>query len=148
MKVRPGQVARGEGALAQPMRGRERQDGVMQVLVNTGANVDGPDKLSRHVEEGIETGLSRFADRLTRVEVYLDDESAGRPNGAEMRCTIETRPSGLAPVAVTDHAATLEDAFRGATHKLHRLLDNEFGRLDSRKHSTSLKHVPADEGLA
>lgn len=119
----------------------------MQVIVNTGAHVEGPEKLVRHVEEGIEAGLSRFADRLTRVEVHLDDESAGRPNSAEMRCTIETRPSGLAPVAVTEHAATLEDAFRGATQKLHRLLDSEFGKLDSRKHTASIRHVAAEEGV-
>ena len=117
----------------------------MQVLVSTGANVEGPEKLVRHVEEGIEASLSRFADRLTRVEVHLADESGGRPNAAEMRCTIETRPSGLAHVAVTEHAATVEDAFRGATQKLHRLLDNEFGKLDSRKHSASIRHVSAEE---
>ena len=119
----------------------------MQVIVNTGANVEGPEKLVRHVEDGIEASLSRFGDRLTRVEVHLVDESAGRPNSAEMRCTIETRPSGLAHVAVTEHAATLEEAFRGATQKLHRLLDNEFGKLDSRKHTAALKHAPAEEGL-
>ena len=119
----------------------------MQVLVSTGTNVEGSEKLVRHVQDGIEASLSRFADRLTRVEVHLADQSGGRPNAAEMRCTIETRPSGLAHVAVTEHAATLEDAFRGATQKLHRLLDNEFGRLDSRKHTASLKHAPAEEGL-
>lgn len=119
----------------------------MYVLVNTGAGVEGPDKLVRHVEEGIESGLSRFADRLVEVEVFLDDESGGRPNAAEMRCTIDTKPSGLAHVAVTEHAGTLEEAFRGAVAKLRRLLDNEFGKLDSRKHSTSLKHQPAEEGL-
>jgi ribosome-associated translation inhibitor RaiA len=126
---------------------RPAQEGwTMQVLVNTGTNIEGPEKLVRHVEDGIETSLSRFADRLTRVEVHLADESGGRPNSAEMRCTIETRPSGLSPVAVTEHAATLEDAFRGATQKLHRLLDNEFGRLDSRKHTASIRHASTDEG--
>lgn len=42
---------------------------------------------------------------------------------------LEARLEGRQPVAVTDHAATLEQAVQGAANKLVRLLDSTLGRL-------------------
>jgi hypothetical protein len=40
-------------------------------------------------------------------------------------------------VAVTDHAATLEQAVHGAAQKLARLLDSTLGRLHDHRETTS-----------
>ena len=111
----------------------------MQIQVNTDNNVEGRDELARRVEAGIEAALSRFSDQITRVEVHLGDESAGRPSGSDKRCMLEARPRGRAPVAVTNSADTLDEAFRGATDKLKRLFESDFGRLDDRKGGASIR---------
>jgi len=111
----------------------------MQIQVNTDANVEGRDELTGRVEAEIGAALSRFSDHITRVEVHLGDESAGRSGGADMRCVLEARPAGQAPVAVTHHAATLDEACRGAAQRLKSLLDTHFGRLDDRKGGDSIR---------
>lgn len=111
----------------------------MQIQVNTDNNVDGREELARRVEAGVEAALSRFSDQITRVEAHLGDESASRSSGGDKRCMLEARVEGRAPVAVTNHADTLDESFRGAAEKLKRLLDSEFGRLDDRKGGASIR---------
>lgn len=123
----------------------------MQIQVNTDKNVDGGADLVERVTQEIETGLSRFSEHLTRVEVHLADESAGRSTGDDQRCTIEARPAGQAPVAVTHHAAAPDVACRGAVDKLGNLLESRFGRQDRRKGGDSIRTVgqpdPPDDAL-
>ncbi len=64
----------------------------MQIQVNTDNNVEGRDDLIQQVAADVGLALQRFGDRLTRVEIHLSDESAGRVTGADMRCTIEAVP--------------------------------------------------------
>ncbi len=111
----------------------------MQIQVSTDNNIDGRDDLAGQVEGVLTAALSRFSDQLTRVEVHLGDESAGRSSGNDMRCMLEARQAGRAPVAVTNHAATLDDAVRGATDKLVSLLDSETGRLGDRKGGATIR---------
>jgi hypothetical protein len=111
----------------------------MQIQVHTDANIEGGDRFLGHVETEINAGLSRFNDRLTRIEVHLGDENANKSGEADKRCMLEARPTGQQPVAVTHYAATVEDAISGATHKLSNLLDSKFGRLDSHKGGASIR---------
>ena len=104
----------------------------MQIEVSTDHNVEGTDDLIRRLKAEVHDGLSRFSDRLTRVEVHLGDENAGKSGAADKRCTLEARPAGQPPIAVTNHAATLDEACSGALHKLENRLERKFGRLDSR----------------
>lgn len=105
----------------------------MQIEVTTDHNIDGGDDLSRGVQAEVDAALSRFRDRLTRVEVHLADENAGKHGAADKRCTLEARPRGMKPLAVTHHAATLDEARDGALRKLETVLERTFGRLDDRK---------------
>ena len=105
----------------------------MQIEITTDDNVRGGDDLIRHVATTVDAGLSRFRDRLTRVEVYLGDENAGKFGAADKRCTLEARPAGQRPLAVTDHAGSLEEACTGAVRKARRLLERRLGRLDNAK---------------
>jgi len=98
---------------------------LMEIQVNTDHNVDLPEARIADVEFEVGAVLARFADHITRVEVHLSDESAGRSSGQDKRCMLEARPAGRTPVAVTDHAATVDEALRGALQKLKRLLDGE-----------------------
>ncbi len=111
----------------------------MQIQVSTDKNIDGRSELASRVESELTAALFRFSDQLTRVEVHLGDESAGRSSGADKRCMLEARPAGRAPVAVTHYAATVDQAFHGATDKLVSLLNSETGRRNDRKGGATIR---------
>jgi ribosome-associated translation inhibitor RaiA len=71
--------------------------------------------------------LRHFADRLTRVDVYVKDQNAAK-GGIDMRCSIEARPRGLDPVAAEELAETASEAVLGAARKLQRQLESAFGK--------------------
>lgn len=112
----------------------------MKILLNTDHNVEGSAALGERVERDLATALTRFKDRLTRVEIHLRDESAGRTTGDDVRCLIEARPAGEEPVVVTHHAGTVDEAVMGATDKLVSLLSSKFERLESRESRATIRH--------
>ncbi|MDP3489252.1 MAG: hypothetical protein Q8R71_03875 [Phenylobacterium sp.] len=105
----------------------------MQVQVNTANNVEGREALVQSIEEDVRHRLSRFEGRLTRVEVHVGDENGDRTEGDDKRCVMEARPSGLAPVTVTEQAGSIDQATSGALNKLSSALDRTFGKLTDRK---------------
>lgn len=111
----------------------------MQINVNTDSNITGRDELAGHVSATIEARLARFSDYLTRIEVHLADESAGRTTGADQRCMLEARPAGREPVAVTAHAATIDEALSAAITKLDTVLGREIDRRDHHKGSATIR---------
>jgi ribosome-associated translation inhibitor RaiA len=111
----------------------------MQIQVNSDGNIDGREALVRHVEAEVAAALDRFNDRITRVEVHLSDENAGKPGESEKRCLMEARVAGSQPVAVSDQRASLEDAVSGAARKLQHLLESSLGRSSHRKGADSIR---------
>lgn len=116
----------------------------MMVQVRTDRNVNGSEELTRRVEGEVDTALSMFTDHLTRVDVHLRDESAGRSTGQDQRCLLEARPSGQDPVVVTNHATSMDEAVDGALVKLQSLLSSKFGRAKDHHHggTTMTDHLP------
>jgi hypothetical protein len=111
----------------------------VQIEVTTDRAVEGGDELIHEVEAEVGAALSRFSERLTRVEVHLGDENADKHGAADKRCTLEARPAGQPPVAVTHHAETSAEALRGALRKLQNLIESKFGRMDDRKGRDSIR---------
>jgi len=106
----------------------------MQILLNTDRNIEGHEALATRVSEEVESALKRFSDRITRVEVHLSDENSDKKGGNDdMRCVMEARLEGRQPVAVTHHAATLDQAIDGAADKLASLIESTLGRLRDQK---------------
>ncbi len=93
------------------------------------------------VTAAVESGLARYKNRLTRVEVHLSDVNGPR-GGPDARCTLEARPAGRQPVAVTENAATAEQALNGAIEKMGRLLGTAFGREDDVRGGPSASGQP------
>ena len=106
----------------------------MQVQVNTGNGVQNKESLERWATEFLNDALARFSQDLTRVEVQLRDENHGKGGADDMRCMLEGRLTGRDPVAVNHHAATMDEAMRGATAKLARALEHSLGKLDRHQH--------------
>ncbi len=111
----------------------------MQVQVNADANIEVHEALVGQIEAEVNTTLSRYGDQITRVEIHLSDENAGKPGKADKRCLMEARPAGRQPVAVSHEGATLGEAISGASKKLRALLEGAFGRGADHKGDPSIR---------
>jgi ribosome-associated translation inhibitor RaiA len=101
----------------------------MQIQVNTGHNIEGHKALAAHVSGVVESALSRFSDHITRVEVHLSDENSDKKVGHDaMRCIMEARLEGRQPIAITHHAATLDEAVASAAEKLTGMIESTLAR--------------------
>ena len=65
---------------------------------------------------------------VTRVEVHLGDENGRKSGQDDKRCMMEARIEGRHPIAVTEHAASLDRAVKGAAGKLARMIESDAGR--------------------
>jgi ribosomal subunit interface protein len=116
----------------------------MQVQLNTDHNVVGTVGLSKHVEEQVSTALNRFADKITRVEVHLNDSNSPKAVGDDKRCMIEARVNGRPPVSVHHDAPSVGQAIDGAIHKAERALEKVFGKLEAHRHDP-IPDIAADD---
>ncbi len=111
----------------------------MQIEITTDHHIKTGDHLVQEVSTDIETLLARFSDRITRVELHLGDDNGAKSGPADKKCAVEVRPAKQKPVGVTHHASTLEEAWKGALHKVVNLLDHRFGKLDHRKGAPTIR---------
>jgi len=109
----------------------------MKIQLNTDVNIDGTEALAAQASATVEHALEHFAERITRVEVHLSDENGAKSGQHDQRCMLEARLEGRQPLAVTDDAATIEQAVHGAAQKLVRRLDSTLGRLHDHREQTS-----------
>jgi ribosome-associated translation inhibitor RaiA len=109
----------------------------MKIQLNTDVHINGTEALAAQVSATVKQALDRFSEHITRVEVHLSDENGGKSGHKDHRCLMEARLEGRQPVAVTDHAATLDQAVHGAAKKLAHLLGSTFGRLHDHRERTS-----------
>ncbi|VTU24041.1 hypothetical protein SRS16CHR_03373 [Variovorax sp. SRS16] len=111
----------------------------MQIQVNTSNGIENKDALERWADGEIRQTLGRFAADVTRVEIHLSDENHDASGGGARRCVMEARLVHHQPVAVTQHAPNLDEAFRGASDKLKRALDSALGRLNNHRDRDSIR---------
>lgn len=102
----------------------------MEFQFNSDSSVMGTENVAERIEEQLRHKLSRFSDRLTRLEVHVGDENARKGGGDDKRCMIEARPRGGDPVSATAHSDTVDNAARDAAGKLTTLLERHFGKAD------------------
>jgi ribosome-associated translation inhibitor RaiA len=127
----------------------------MQVQINSDNTISMHNKLSDSIGAYIINVLHRFDPYLTRVEVHLTGEAikkSGPQKSAprDKRCLLEARPKHHPSLIVSAESTDIETAFSGAAAKLHRHLENTYGRLSDkrrRKHQMASK-APASQSLA
>lgn len=106
----------------------------MQIQINTDRNIEGNEALAAYFKSKTEQALSRFSERITRVEVHLSDENSNKKVGkGGQRCVMEARLEGREPIAATHQASTLEQAVKGAANKLSRLIESSTGRINDQR---------------
>lgn len=116
----------------------------MQIQINTDKTIDRHSGLDEHVHTVVSNALHRFGEQITRVEVHLSDNLVQKSADGDNRCLMEARLTGLQPIAVSDHAATLHQAISGATDKLKRAVDSAVGKLhDHKRHAAGVATASA-----
>ncbi|MBR9972922.1 HPF/RaiA family ribosome-associated protein [Magnetospirillum sulfuroxidans] len=106
-----------------------KRKSIMQIQINTGHHIDSDQALITWISEVVKKAVDRQSDQITRIEVHLRDESAGKGGQSDIHCTMEARLRGHQPLAITHEAATLGLAVKGGADKLARLLENTLGQL-------------------
>lgn len=100
----------------------------MKVQINYD-NVKSSEALEEHIAQALESTVGRFADRLSRVEVYLSDLNGPEKGGPDdKQCRIEARPNGFDPVTVDSRGDSYYEAVDDTAGKLRRLLTKRLER--------------------
>jgi len=103
----------------------------MLTQVHTDNNIGSRQSRNEYFGTLVEDSLVRFHDHITRIQVHLVDENAQKESRNDKRCMIEVKLKGLEPIAVTNHADTLEAAVSGAIDKVKKSLDHVLSKLKS-----------------
>jgi len=100
----------------------------MKIQINSDKNISTSESQAASFRNDVERLLARYSDFLTRVEVYLSDDTGPKKGLLDKRCNLEVRPKGKAPVSVSHTARKIESAVRGASQKMQRLLETIYGK--------------------
>jgi ribosomal subunit interface protein len=101
----------------------------MQIQINSDHHITGSPELARRVQALVRDTLDRYSDRITRVEVHLNDLNSIKGGSKDKRCLMEARLGGLGPVAVNHEAENLNLAIDGAMEKLERAIEHKLGKV-------------------
>jgi len=115
----------------------------MQIQINTDHRIESSEARDQWARSVVESAVSHLSDHFTRVEVYFTDENAGKGGALALRCKLEARLNGRAPVAVSNDAASFEPALNGGLHKLVRAIEHAIGRAD--KHAHEERQLPVSD---
>ena len=104
----------------------------MIVQINTDHNIVGHERMKSYISAELKKTLSRFEDKISRLDVHFGDENSNKKGFNDKRCLIEAHPEKRQPLAVTFHSDSIEKAFHGALEKIKKVLDTTYGKIKSR----------------
>lgn len=105
----------------------------MFIQINTDNQIESDADRDGRIEEQVRQRLARFEDRITDVEIHVSDINGPRGGAADLKCTLEARMSGMQPVAVSEHGATVDRAIIAAAKTAVRALDHQIGKRTDHK---------------
>ena len=114
----------------------------MEIHINTGNGMENRVTLERWADAEIRQKLARFAHEIRRVEVHLSDVNSSKGGAMDKRCLIEAHLPHHGPVAVSQQAPTMDEAFRGAESKVLHALDSVLGKLKDHRDRASIRNDP------
>ena len=98
--------------------------------VSTDNTIHGDERVGEVVRNAVTNDLGHMSDWLSRIEVHLKDQNADKKGPEHIRCTMEARPRGLAPLAASADAADIPAALKGAAVKLRGRLQSLHAKRD------------------
>jgi ribosomal subunit interface protein len=101
----------------------------MQIQINSDHQINPSPELATRIQALIRDTLDRHSDRITRVEVHLNDQNSVKNGANDKRCLMEARLAGLGPVDAAHEAEGLQLAIDGAMEKLERAIDHKLGKV-------------------
>jgi len=101
----------------------------MQIRINSDHNISASPALAGRLQGLVRDTLDRYSDRITTVEVHLNDLNSIKNGSSDKRCLMEARIGGMGPVAVNHEAENLELAIDGAMEKLERAIEHKLGKV-------------------
>ena len=103
----------------------------MQIQFNIDCKVQGHERAENYFTPVVSEALKRFEDKITRIDVRIADENNSKSSSDDKRCVLEVHASGFKPLAVTNHADTMEKAIKGAAEKMKHALEHHYGKLQT-----------------
>jgi ribosomal subunit interface protein len=101
----------------------------MQIQINSDHQINPSPQLASHIQALIRDTLERYSDRITRVEVHLNDQNSVKSGNDDKRCLMEARVAGVGPIDAAHEAESLQLAIDGAMEKLERAIEHKLGRI-------------------
>lgn len=101
----------------------------MQIQINSDHHTSASPELARRLQGLVQDTLDRYSDRITRVEVHLNDLNSLKSGSNDKRCQMEARVSGLGPISASHQADSLDFAINGAMEKLERAIEHQLGKV-------------------
>jgi ribosome-associated translation inhibitor RaiA len=118
------------------------QEAAVQIQLNSDKHIVGSPGLQQHVEAVLEQELKHLADRITRIEVHLNDLNSAKSGDDDKRCQLEARLAGMAPISVEHRAPSIDLALNGAAEQLARALASSQGKAEAAaKKRDSIRHM-------
>ncbi len=101
----------------------------MTILVNTDNHIEGKEELNTYINTLFNEKLARFDAHLTRIEVHLSDENAGKAGSDDKNCNIEARLEGYDPIFVSAKSDQTSLAIHDALHKIKRAIEHQLDKV-------------------
>src|SRR5688572_29894277 len=101
----------------------------MQIQINSDHQINPSPELANRIRALIRDTLDRHSDRITRVEVHLNDQNSVKGGNNDKRCLMEARVAGVGPIDAQHEADSLQLAIDGAMEKLERAIEHKLGRI-------------------
>jgi len=114
----------------------------MQIQINSNNSLETGESFERWANAELNESFSRFKDGITRIEVHMSDQNGDKISADHKRCVMEARLANREPVAVNHQGANQDEAFRGASDKLKRVLEHSLGKLRDHRDRESIRHEP------
>ena len=113
----------------------------MQFQFNSDSSVMGTDDVAERIEAQVREKLTRFEERLTRLEVHVHNEHHHTHGNDDKGCTIDARPRGGTPIGVPEHGSSVAAAARKAARAMAPRLTRLFGKEAKHRHEARPEKV-------
>jgi ribosomal subunit interface protein len=97
------------------------------------SNIPVSQELETTLSGFITKSLKRYSNRITRIEVHLEDENSQKGGKDDKRCSIELKAENLEPIIATSKSDNIIQAVREAANKSKGTLERTLGRIMDRK---------------
>lgn len=101
----------------------------MTIQVNTDNHVEGKEDLINYITNLFTEKLSRFDAQLTRVEIHLSDENAGKAGSDDKKCNVEARLEGLDPIFASAQSDEMSKAIHEGLQKIKRGIEHQLDKV-------------------